>query len=446
MSPVFRSVEGMKQHSAQLAATAAHLGASGLIVPWIASLWLAGVAGGLGLLFVLLVGLVPLALTALSMRWIAWFETRRVAGLYGTPLLDPGMRVSRRTDWLRVPHTLVLQYADGANWRAVLHMLLSGLLGVVVLGALTQLIGAGLGFIISPLLFPGSSLYPWGLGFQVGQAAGVGIGALAVAAGLAIIVGASFLARAASLQLLAPSREAELEQTVEDVSRRREGAVRAAETERARIERDLHDGVQPRLVSVAMTLGLAKHKLRTDPDAAAKLIDEAHASTKEAVTELRQLARGIHPSVLTDRGLDAALSALAARSHIPVHLDVRLEDVDGAPGVGAGAGGGSVVSAGLAPGRCGADAEAAMYFAVAEALGNAAKHSEARAVRVRIERRPSGMLWARIEDDGRGGARRVPGGGIDGMADRIAAAGGTLSIMSPAGGPTTLEVSLPCAS
>src|SRR5690606_25403670 len=157
-------------------------------------------------------------------------------------------------------------------------------------------------------------------------------------------------------------------------------------------------------------------------EAAAALIDEAHTSTKAAITELRQLARGIHPAVLADRGLDAARSALAARSHIPVHLDVRLSS------------------------RCTPETEAAMYFAVAESLTNAAKHSQAASARVTILERPGNMIWARIEDDGQGGARRLPGGGIDGVANRVAAAGGTFSLTGQPGGPTTSEAGLPCAS
>ena len=198
--------------------------------------------------------------------------------------------------------------------------------------------------------------------------------------------------------------------------------MRASEVERTRIERDLHDGVQPRLVSVAMTLGLAQQKIDDDPAAAKALVDEAHTSTKAAITELRQLARGIHASVLDDRGLDAALSALAARSPIPVQLDVRVE------------------------GRCSAQAEAAVYFAIAESLTNAAKHSRGSEARVVVRRRDDGTLWARVEDNGIGGARVLPGGGLDGITNRILAAGGTARLDSPAGGPTALEVSVPCAS
>ncbi|KAA9143925.1 hypothetical protein F6B41_33120, partial [Microbacterium lushaniae] len=125
--------------------------------------------------------------------------------------------------------------------------------------------------------------------------------------------------------------------------------------------------------------------------------------------------------VLDDRGLDAALSALAARSHVPVQLDVRIE------------------------GRCERSAEAAVYFAIAESLTNAAKHSRASAVRVVARRREDGTLWARVEDDGIGGARILPGGGLDGISNRIVGAGGTYRLDSPNGGPTALEVSVPCA-
>jgi signal transduction histidine kinase len=197
--------------------------------------------------------------------------------------------------------------------------------------------------------------------------------------------------------------------------------VRAADVERTRIERDLHDGVQPRLVSVGMTLGLAQQKIDSDPEAARALIAEAHTSTKAAITELRQLARGIHTSVLDDRGLDAALSALAARSPVAVVLDVRITQ------------------------RCSRQAEAAVYFVIAETLTNAAKHSRAAECRVVVRQREGGVLWARIEDNGVGGATIVPGGGLDGLSNRVLGVGGTFRLDSPVGGPTSVEVSVPCA-
>src|SRR5690606_3998791 len=160
----------------------------------------------------------------------------------------------------------------------------------------------------------------------------VGIVGLIVSA--AIVVGIAPLHALLTRAILVPSREAILAEQARTAGMQREGAVRASEVERTRIERDLHGGVQPRLVSVGMTLGLAQQKIDSDPAAAKELIDEAHTSTKAAITELRQLARGIHTSVLDDRGLDAALSALAGRSHIPVQLDVRIDP--GLTGTGAG--------------------------------------------------------------------------------------------------------------
>ncbi|WP_308066683.1 histidine kinase [Microbacterium sp. F2E] len=258
------------------------------------------------------------------------------------------------------------------------------------------------------------------------------VGVLGLIVCAALLAGIAVLHGVLTRAILVPNREAQLVEQAREAGTQRESAVRAGEVERTRIERDLHDGVQPRLVSVAMTLGLAQQKIDTDPAAAKALIDEAHTSTKAAITELRQLAGGIHASVLDDRGLDAALSALAARSHVPVQLDVRLPDASTS--------------------RCSRTAEAAAYFAIAEALTNAAKHSRASETRVTVRLRDdeavggTPTLWARVEDNGIGGARILPGGGLDGIANRIAAAGGTSRLDSPAGGPTTLEVSVPCAS
>jgi len=248
---------------------------------------------------------------------------------------------------------------------------------------------------------------------------------LVVLVGLALAIALALLHRVLTTAIIGGgAREEQLKAEARASSAQRAGAVRAADVERTRIERDLHDGVQPRLVSVGMTLGLAQESIDSDPEAAKELVAEAHASTKAAITELRQLARGIHTSVLDDRGLDAALSALASRSHIPVALDVAL------------------------PGRVSRDAEAALYFVIAESLTNAAKHSRASSCRisVRLLRDSHPALWARIDDDGIGGARVVPGGGLDGISNRVFAAGGTITITSPEGGPTTVEVHIPCAS
>ena len=408
----------MKKRLAQDALAAGHLAALGLIGPVVLTLLGVFLGFGVGFLLVLGVGLLFLALFAVSLPGIARFEELRVGGLYDFDLAPRALRRSPRTDWLRVPHTLWLQITDGRNWIGLLHFLIITCLGGVAL----WLLGAVASYLVyiirgsfaaEPLMLPNSTLFP-----PTWAAALIGIGAMLLC--LAGVWGLTRAHRGISTAMLGPSRIDELERTVATETRRRDDAVSAASIERTRIERDLHDGVQPRLVSIGMTLGLARTKVESDPQAAIGLIDEAHTSTKAAMTELRQLARGFHPAVLEDRGLDAALSALAARSPIPVTLDVR------------------------APRRYPAQIESAMYFAVAESITNIAKHSGATQCRVTVLERPGGMLWARIEDDGHGGARRVAGGGIDGISGRIAAAGGVLTLSSPVGGPTTIDVSLPC--
>lgn len=196
----------------------------------------------------------------------------------------------------------------------------------------------------------------------------------------------------------------------------------AADEERRRIERDLHDGAQQRLVSVAMNLGLAKeHIAEADDPRARELVERAHEEAKQAIVELRDLVRGIHPAVLTDRGLDPAVSALAARCPVPVTVQSDLAR------------------------RLPAVTEAAAYFVVAEALTNVAKHSGATAASVRLTDRGDTVV-VEVHDDGNGGATEREGGGLQGLRDRVRAVDGRLRIASPEGGPTTLIAELPCAS
>ncbi|MGV9553898.1 sensor histidine kinase, partial [Streptomyces ardesiacus] len=185
-----------------------------------------------------------------------------------------------------------------------------------------------------------------------------------------------------------------------------------------RIERDLHDGAQARLVNLAMGLGLAKEKLLEDPDAAAAMVDEAHGEVKLALQELRDLARGIHPAVLTDRGLDAALSSVASRCTVPVEVTVDLTERP-APAI-----------------------EGIAYFTVSELLQNVSKHSGARSAAVEVWR-SSDRLLIQVEDDGRGGARLDGGTGMKGLADRLSAVDGLFVVDSPEGGPTTITAELP---
>lgn len=365
-----------------------------------------GVLGtGIALIFVIGVGLVVLVALVYALFGIAWFEAQRVAGLYEldvpplrlVPARSPGFK-----GWLGA---VCRQSIDGRMWRSLANFGLSSVMGALVLFCAQGAVH--------------------GVVYALSSGRGADFVALVGSVlALAVIVGTALLHRLLSIAIIpAGVHEKELTERAAQSAQQREGAVRAADLERTRIERDLHDGVQPRLVSVGMTLGLAQQKIDDDPEAAKALVAEAHTSTKAAITELRQLARGIYASVLDDRGLDAALSALAARSHIPVQLDVRMS------------------------GRCSRDAEAAVYFAIAESLTNAAKHSRAGECRVVVRMRDDGAtLWARVEDNGIGGARVVPGGGLDGIINRIIAAGGTTALDSPQGGPTALEVSVPCAS
>jgi signal transduction histidine kinase len=212
----------------------------------------------------------------------------------------------------------------------------------------------------------------------------------------------------------------ELEERIETLETTRAGAVDVQETELRRIERDLHDGAQARLVALGMNLGMAEQKLAADPAAARELVSEARAGIEEALRELRDLARGIHPPVLTDRGLEAAISALADRSAIPVTVTADVPD------------------------RPSASVETAAYFVAAEALTNAAKHADAAKVEVRIVRRPKSLV-VEVADDGRGGADAA-GSGLTGLRRRVEALDGTLMVVSPPGGGTTLRAELPCAS
>lgn len=388
----------MSTHPKRIWLTALHLLALGIIGTMILSILFSILVTGIATIPILGIGFLFLIGFVYTLYGVAWLEVERVSGLY---LLDvPRLPFHRQASpglgaYLR---SLGTQFADGRMWRAIGNLVIGTIIGF---GALTWVSSSAdlAGFL-------GRSV---GIG---GPAVEVLVATLLAAGG---IVGLSFLYRIISIAIItAGAKEAQLRE-------QREGAVRAADVERTRIERDLHDGVQPRLVSVAMTLGLAQQHIDDDPETAKALVAEAHTSIKSAITELRQLARGIYASVLDDRGLDAALSAVAARSHVPVHLDVRVD------------------------GRCSRDAEAAIYFAIAESLTNAAKHSRSSECRVVVRQRDD-TLWARVEDNGIGGATVIPGGGLDGIHNRVIAAGGTITLNSPQGGPTSLEVSVPCAS
>jgi signal transduction histidine kinase len=220
--------------------------------------------------------------------------------------------------------------------------------------------------------------------------------------------------------LVRPPRNGLTAQIVE-LTRSRARIVDAYEAERRRMERDLHDGVQQRLTALIMTIGLARVELADGPPAASSLVTRAHGEAKQALQELRDLVHGILPALLADRGLGAAVAAVAEHSPVPVQLDVDL------------------------PGRLPDAAESAAYFFVCEGLANVAKHSRGTHATVTI-RRAGGMLIVEVGDDGIGGASATEAGGLVGLADRVCALGGVVHLSSPPGGPSILRAEIPCGS
>jgi len=215
-------------------------------------------------------------------------------------------------------------------------------------------------------------------------------------------------------------RSGELSDRIAVLETSRAGAVDQQETELRRIERDLHDGAQARLVALGMSLGLAEQKLGSDPAAARALLADARRGAGEALQELRDLARGIHPPVLADRGLEAAVAALTSRSALPVKVDVAIDE------------------------RPPPTVETAAYFVVAEALANIGKHANATRVEIAIHRNQD-TLVVEVADDGSGGANRT-GTGLSGLTRRVEALDGSLEVASPPGGPTTVRAVIPCGS
>jgi signal transduction histidine kinase len=249
-------------------------------------------------------------------------------------------------------------------------------------------------------------------------ALGAALGGLLLLPALAYPLGAIAAGRAALTRFLLASPTGELNSRIKELGRSRMRLVDAFEAERRRIERDLHDGAQQRLVALSMTLGLAR--LDAPPKGPiGPLLAKAQDEAATALVEIRELIRGIHPQVLTDRGLVAAVEDLADRSAIPVDVDLDL------------------------PSRPPEAIETAVYFAVSEALANVAKHSSASRVAVR-GRLTGGQLSVEVEDDGHGGADTALGTGLQGVADRVSVLDGRLLLSSPPGGPTVFRLQIPC--
>jgi signal transduction histidine kinase len=226
-------------------------------------------------------------------------------------------------------------------------------------------------------------------------------------------------AAAASMALEHTRLQAEVQAQLEQVRASRERIVEAGDAERRRLERDLHDGAQQRLVTLSLALAMARDQAASADPALGSLIESASKEAREALTELRELARGIHPAVLTETGLTGAIQALVERSPVATTV-IAVPD-----------------------GRFPTAIEATAYFVVSEALANVAKHAMASGAEVTIRKRP-GRLVVEVSDDGAGGARTEKGSGLRGLADRVASAGGVLRVDSPPGSGTRLEADIPC--
>jgi signal transduction histidine kinase len=378
-----------------------------------------GVTTGLTLA-ITLVGLPILLATAYADRGLSWLERRRAALVLGEQIAEAYRRPSGPGILSRAKSVAVdPQTWKDAGWMVALSVVgFACWLAAIVLWANTLLA------VTLPLywwalprdaidLWDGKHLDAW---WEVGVVAALGLVALVAVPWIcaALAHGQVRLART----LLSPSGA---KQRIDELTRTRAAAVDAQAVELRRIERDLHDGAQARMVAVTMDLGLAREKLDADPGAARSLVESAHAEAATAIAELRELVAGIAPAVLADRGLDAALSSLVASSRIPVSVDVRL------------------------PRRVPPSVEVAAYFVVSESLANLQKHSRATRAGVRVHSL-DGRLVVEVEDNGSGGADPMRGTGLAGLRDRVAALDGTLTVTSPPGGPTLVRAEIPCAA
>ncbi|MHA4775754.1 sensor histidine kinase [Streptomyces sp. MSC1_001] len=398
-----------------------------LSVCWFA-LSVAFVSAGAGLLITFLG--VPILAGALAMcRGFGAVERARARGLLGLDVRAPEPvrgRTGGAFSWMGA------MLKSGASWRHLLYAVVHMPWAVFSFSVTVAFWSWGWGLLTYPLwrwVFPaylgqdGLQLYGDGSHdlyldspFEVAVTSAVGL--LFVMAGPWLLRGFVAVDRLLVSGLLGPSR---LASRVTELESDRGVVVDTAAADLRRIERDLHDGAQARLAALAMDLGLAKEKLAEDPRAAAVLVDEAHGEVKLALQELRDLARGIHPAVLTDRGLDAALSAVASRCAVPVSVDVDL------------------------PARPVPAIEGIAYFTVSELLRNVTAHAGARRAWVDVWR-TGDRLMLQVRDDGVGGAESVAGRSLAGLAERVGAVDGVLAVDSPAGGPTTVTAELPWRS
>ncbi|MFG2531649.1 sensor histidine kinase [Streptomyces sp. NPDC048516] len=381
---------------------------------------------GAGLLITFL-GIPLLAGGLAGARALGGLERVRARALLGLDVADPEpVRPAKPSlmGWVGA----VLK--SGTSWRHLLYSLLHFPWALFAFIFSVTFWTLGWGLLTYPLwrwtfpAYPGQSgIQLWGDGSGHGAwldtptetAVTSGAGLLLVLAGPWLIHGLTQVDRVMVHGLLGPSSLATRASQLESD---RGVMVDTAAADLRRIERDLHDGAQARLASLAMDLGLVKEKLAEDPEAAAKMVDEAHGEVKIALQELRDLARGIHPAILTDRGLGPALSALSARCTVPVTVTVDLDR------------------------RPAAAIEGIAYFTASELLRNVSQHSGAADATLDVWH-TADRIMVLVADNGRGGAHTGPGTGLAGLAERLAAVDGLLLVDSPAGGPTCITAELP---
>jgi signal transduction histidine kinase len=380
---------------------------------------------GAGLLVTFL-GVPVLAAALAGCRGFGSVERARARGLLGLDVGEPEPLRLKRQGFMGWTGAVL---KSGTSWRALLYSVMQLPWAVLSFAVTVTFWTLGWSLLTYPLWFwvlpqyagqDGIQLYgdeqraiyldnP----FEIAVTAGVGL--LFTLATPWIVRALTTVDRVMVHGLLGPSR---LATRVVELESDRGVVVDTAAADLRRIERDLHDGAQARLVNLAMDLGLAKEKLREDPRAAARMVDEAHGEVKTALQELRDLARGIHPAVLTDRGLDAALSSVASRCTVPVQVEVDLSERP-APAI-----------------------EGIAYFTVSELLQNVSKHSRATWAAVEVWRSED-RLMLQVTDNGVGGADLARGSGLAGLAERLDAVDGILVVDSPEGGPTRVTAELP---
>lgn len=377
------------------------------------------------------VGLLPAFLLGVPVAWLTFMVSRGLArlgrsraGSYGESIVDSVAPLSSGS-WLG---RLGERFRSKARWREIAHHVVELPVNAISFVLVSAAWCGSVAMLVFPLLvgtLPGASAKFYF--FDVASSDPARWLALIVGMVGIVFVAPRITLGAASLQwtladrLLGPTDSERLTAEVVTAQSQRSAAVDSAEAERRRIERDLHDGAQQRLVALAATLGAARDRFDDDPAGAKAMVASSHEEAKAALSEIRDLVRGIHPVILEDRGIDAALSAVVARSPVPVTLDVQINE------------------------RPPAAVESTAYFVVTEALTNVARHSGATRANVAIAR-ASDRLVIEIHDNGHGGADASKGTGLAGLRERVAGMGGTTYVISPEGGPTTILVELPCGS